>query len=175
MPFGLTNAPCTFQLLIQMVLRGLENFCLPYIDDVVIFSCTFDDHLTHIVSVLARLSQAGLTVKEQKCSWCFTSFDFLGFHVGKGCLSIPSSKVQSISNYVIPSSKHSLKSFLGLVTFYSKFIPNLACYTSVLTRHLIKDMPERLHCKTTSQKHLSRSSHLSQIILLLLSHVVMMH
>ncbi len=68
MPFGLTNAPSTFQLLMQSVLRGLEPFCLPYIDDIVIFSTSFNDHLDHILAVLARLSQAGLTVKQETCS-----------------------------------------------------------------------------------------------------------
>jgi len=68
MPFGLTNAPSTFQLLMQSVLRGREPFCLPYIDDIVIFSTSFDDHLDHILAVLAHLSQAGLTVKQEKCS-----------------------------------------------------------------------------------------------------------
>ncbi len=89
MPFGLTNAPGTFQLLMQQVLRGFENHCLPYIDDIVIFSTCFEDHLAHITSVLSRLATSGLTVKSSKCSWCFRSFDFLGFHVGQGNLTIP--------------------------------------------------------------------------------------
>ena len=126
MPFGLTNAPSTFQLLMQSVLRGLEPFCLPYIDDIVIFSTSFDDHLDHIFAVLARLSQAGLTVKQEKYSWCFSSFDFLGFHVGHQSLSIPSSKVSHIAQFKLPLTKSSLKSFLGLITFYSRFIPRLS-------------------------------------------------
>ncbi len=146
MPFGLTNAPCTFQILMQSVLRGLERFSLPYIDDVVIFSQSFDEHISHVSSVLSRLAQAGLTVKKEKCSWCFTSFDFLGFHVGLGTLSIPQSKIIHISNYIMPKTKSSLKSFLELITFYSKFIPNLANLTSVLTPHLTKHKPEHLLC-----------------------------
>ncbi len=106
MPFGLTNAPCTFQILMQSVLRGLERFSLPYIDDVVVFSQSFDEHMSHVSSVLSRLAQAGLTVKKEKCSWCFTSFDFLGFHVGLGTLSIPQSKIIHISNYIMPKTNH---------------------------------------------------------------------
>ncbi len=66
MPFDLTNAPITFQQLMQTVLRGLEAFSLPYIDDVIIFSTSFTDHLSHITSVLSRLAGAGLTVKQSK-------------------------------------------------------------------------------------------------------------
>ncbi len=89
MPFGLKNAPATFQLLMQTVLRGLEVFSLAYIDDIVIFSQSFSDHISYIIQVLSRLAQANLTVKKSKRSWCFVSFDFLGFCVGAGKLSIP--------------------------------------------------------------------------------------
>ncbi len=61
MPFGLRNAPATFQLLMQRVLRGLEEFALPYIDDIIIFSVSFPNHLGHITAVLSRLQQHGLT------------------------------------------------------------------------------------------------------------------
>ncbi len=146
MPFGLTNAPSTFQLLMQSTLRGLEPFCLPYIDDLVIFSSSFEQHLTHITSVLSRLKFAGLTVKKEKCAWCFASFDFLGFHVGKSRLSIPSEKVSSITSYRLPLTKSSLKSFIGLITFYARFIPNLSQFTSVLNGHLTKNSPDRIQC-----------------------------
>ncbi len=146
MPFGLTNAPSTFQLLMQSVLRGLESFCLPYIDDLVIFSNSFDDHLCHISAVLSRLTFANLTVKQEKCSWAFSSFDFLGFHVGRNRLSIPADKVSSISSYSLPLTKSSLRSFLGLITFYSRFIPHLSHFTTVLNRHMTKTCPEKIVC-----------------------------
>ncbi len=74
MSFGLRNAPATFQLLMQEVLRGLEEYSTPYIDDIVIFSTNWKDHLYHIDSVLARLSVHGLTVKVSKCRWGYHSF-----------------------------------------------------------------------------------------------------
>ncbi len=97
MPFSLTNAPSTFQQLMQSVLHGLESHSLPYIDDVIIFSISFADHLKHVSSVLSRLASAGLTVKKSKCLWCFKSFEFLGFQVGNGRLSIPQARVHHIS------------------------------------------------------------------------------
>ncbi len=141
MPFGLTNAPSTFQ---QQSWEAW-TFSLPYIDDVIIFSTSFTEHLSHITSVLSRLAGAGLTVKQSKWSRCFRSFDFLGFHVGYGKLSIPGARIAHISNYVIPSTKSSLKSFLGLITFYSCFIPALSHYTAVLNSYLTKNSPDKLH------------------------------
>lgn len=146
MPFGLTNAPSTFQQLMQSVLRGLESHSLPYIDDVIIFSISFADHLKHVSSVLSRLASAGLTVKKSKCLWCFKSFEFLGFQVGNGRLSIPQARVHHISTYVIPKTKSALRSFLGLIAFYSRFIPSLASHTSVMSCHLTKQSPDKIQC-----------------------------
>ncbi len=144
MPFGLTNAPSTFQQLMQSGLRGLESFSLPYIDDIIIYSTSFSDHLSHITAVLSRLSTAGLMVKQSKCSWCFESFDFLGFHVGRGKLHIPSIRVSHFANYVLPTTKYSLRSFLGFVMFYSRFIPRLSSFTTILNSHLTKNSPDHI-------------------------------
>ncbi len=145
MPFGLTNAPSTFQQLMQSVLRCLESFSLPYIDDIIIYSTSFSDHLSHIITaVLSRLSTAGLTVKQSKCSWCFESFDFLGFHVGRGKLHISSIRVSHFTNYVLPTTKSSLRSFLGFVMFYSRFIPRLSSFTTFLNSHLTKNSPDHI-------------------------------
>ncbi len=141
MPFGLRNAPATFQLLMQRVLRGLEEFALPYIDDIIIFSVSFPNHLGHITAVLSRLQQHGLTIKRSKCAWCFQSFEFLGFVVGEGKLSIPQARVESLRAYVKPKTISQLRSFLGLVNFYSRFIPSFANYTSMLSSHLTKTSP----------------------------------
>ncbi len=118
---------------------------MAYIDDVIIFSATFDDHITHIFSVLGRLSAANLSVKQSKCCWLYSSFEFLGFVVGDGKLSISEAKVQHIKNYLPPKTKTDLRAFLGLVTFYSRFIPSFANHTSVLSSHLRRDSPDILH------------------------------
>ncbi len=67
------NVPTTFQLLMQAFLRGIESYSLAYIDDVIIFSATFEDHIIHIFSVLSRLSAANLSVKKLKCCWFYSS------------------------------------------------------------------------------------------------------
>ncbi len=164
MLFGLRNAPATFQLLMQQVLRGLESYSLAYIDDVIIFSATFDDHITHIFSVLGRLSAANLSVKQSKCCWLYSSFEFLGFVVGDGKLSISEAKVQHIKNYLPPKTKTDLRAFLGLVTFYSRFIPSFANHTSVLSSHLRRDSPDILHYDTDSDFYHSFQCIISEIV-----------
>ncbi len=144
MPFGLRNVPATFQLLMESVLLGLEQFSTAYIDDVIIFSATFSEHLVHISKVLERLAQANLTVKKSKCSWIFYSFDFLGFCVGKGKLSIPAARVTQFANFSRPTTKSQLRSFLGLCNFYARFISNFAHLSSPLNQLLRRDSPDNL-------------------------------
>ncbi len=140
MPFGLWNAPATFQLLMQRVLRGLESFALPYIDDVVILSKS----LLHIDHVLSRLEEHGLTVKSSKCCWCFKQLEFFGFIVGNGHLGIPQARVHQLQDYICPSTVSQLRSFLGFANFYSRFIPKFADHTSALTKHMTKSSPKLL-------------------------------
>ncbi len=92
------------------------------------------------IRLLPDLSlQQRSTPPNYKYSWCFASFDFLGYHVGKGRLSIPHARVAQISDYIMPSNRASLKSFLGLITFYSKFISHLARFTTILNGYMPKD------------------------------------
>ena len=79
LPFGLTNAPATFQRLMDLVLTGLHwSECLVYLDDIIIFGRTFDEHLSRSRTVLERLNQAGLTLKPSKCQWARNEVKYLG-------------------------------------------------------------------------------------------------
>ncbi len=144
MPFGLRNAPATFQLLMQEVLRGLEEYSSAYIDEIVIFSSNWKDHLYHIDSVLARLSVHGLTGKVSKCRWGYHSFEFLGFDISEGKLIIPQARVLQLQNFVRPKSIAQLRSFLGLANFYSKFIPRFAEFTKSLTAQTKRNSPKNI-------------------------------
>ncbi len=141
MPFGLRNAPVTF---LQQVLRGLESFTLAYIDNVIFFSMSFSDHLNHISAVLGRLTASNLKVKKSKCCWVYSSFEFLGFIVGNGALSIEEAKIAHIKDYCLPKCKHDLRAFLGLITFYSRFVPSFAEHTANLSRFLNKRLSRHL-------------------------------
>ncbi len=126
----------------QEVLRGLENCSSPYIDDVIIFSVSWSDHLSHIDLVIQRLVLHGLTVKSCKCQWGFSSFEFLGFIVGEGRMSIPQARVEQFRQFPRPITIQHLRSFLGLANFYAKFIPRYADLSRALTPHTSKTAPK---------------------------------
>ncbi len=108
MPFGLHNAPSTFQIMMQRCLKDLELFSSPYIDDVVVFSNSWPDHLHHLFQVMSRLNKYGLMVKISKRLWGCKSFELLGYIVGEGQLSIPKARIHSFLSYVRPHTKKQL-------------------------------------------------------------------
>ncbi len=112
MPFGLRNAPSTFQIMMQRCLKDLELFSSPCIDDVVMFSNSWPDHLHHLFQVMSRLKEYGLTVKISKCLWDCKPLEFLGYVVGEGQLSIPKARIHSFQLYVRPRIKKQLLSFI---------------------------------------------------------------
>ena len=125
MPFGLMNAHSTFQRLMQSVLQGQEDHSSPYIDDVVIFSMTWEEHLNYVKQVLSSLRKYGLTTKPSKCVWAAEEIEYLGHVVGKGRVSVPEARVHAIKNFRKPVTKRDMRSFLT-VGYYRKFIPKFA-------------------------------------------------
>ena len=133
MPFGLTNAPATFQRLMECVLAGLSmEECLVYIDDVIVFSETFQDHLANLEKVFSRLYQAGLTLKLSKCHFCKKEVKYLGHIVGSGGIKPDPDKVSSIVSYPVPRDLKQLQQFLGLANYYRRFIANFSHIASPL-------------------------------------------
>ena len=108
-PFGLRNAPATFQVLMQRVFADYTEFVEPYIDDVVVFSSNWVEHLEHLSLVLQRLADHSLTVKPSKCKFGSTKFEFLGLVVGHGSLSIPESRVKQFKEYRRPITKKQMR------------------------------------------------------------------
>ena len=144
MPFGLRNAPATFQRTMQGILHGGEPFSSPYIDDIIIFSNCWEDHLQHIEFVLDCLRRFGLTAKLSKCEWAKQSLQYLGFMVGNGQLSVPQSRVTVIQDYIRPRTVKELKSFLGIMGYYRKFISNFAQQSKCLHSATHKDKPTNI-------------------------------
>lgn len=133
MPFGLTNAPATFQRMMDVVLAGLKwNTCLVYLDDIVIFAPTVSQHLARLESVLQRIDRAGLKLKLQKCSFLEQSLKVLGFIVSSEGLSPDPAKIAAVRDFPIPRTVKEVQSFLGLCSYYRKFVPGFA----VLAREL---------------------------------------
>ena len=133
MPFGLRNAPATFSRLVNKLLRGMDEFAAAYLDDILIFSNSWEEHLDHIRMVFQRIRQAGLTLNISKCVFGVAEVDYLGHHIGLGKVQPRENKVIALLNYPRPVNKKQLQSFLGLAGFYRKYIPHYSHITSVLT------------------------------------------
>ena len=125
-PFGLKNAPATFQRCMDAALAGQTEFSSAYIDDVLIYSASWEEHVAHVRAVLGALRKAGLTANPAKCQWRAHTLTYLGYEVGVGKLSIPEARIKAIQDYRWPSTKTGLKSFLGTTGYYWRFFPHYA-------------------------------------------------
>ena len=123
MPFGLCNAPATFQRLMEDVLKKLgRKFSMVYIDDIIIFSETWEQHLEHIKLVLDCLLEAGLKLKAQKCHFGFEELKFLGHIVSAKGIQTDPEKIRAIQELPIPGDVHALRRFLGMAGYYRRYI-----------------------------------------------------
>ena len=133
MPFGLTNAPATFQRLMERVLKGLiGKICLVYLDDVMIYSKSLAEHEEHLNMVLERIKRSGLKIKFKKCSWVMKEVEYLGHVVCREGIKPSPKKIEAIMNAKLPKTLKQLQSFLGLATYYRRFIKDFSKVASPL-------------------------------------------
>ena len=116
-----------------MTLQGMEDFSSAYIDDVIVFSKCWENHMEEVRKVLLCLRKTGLTAKPTKCEWGATSLTYLGHTVGKGIVSIPEAKVEAMKNFKKPRTKSDLRAFLGTIGYYRRFVPGFAQKAHPLT------------------------------------------
>ncbi len=140
MPFGLCNAPATFQRLMDVVLSGLlwKN-CLVYMDDIIVFGRSFDEHLDNLTLVLDALRAANITLKPSKCKLFCEEIQFLGHVVSSAGVATDPEKVNKIKDMPAPRNAHEVRIFTGLTGYYRKFIKNYATIAEPLNKLLRKE------------------------------------
>ncbi|XP_071964120.1 uncharacterized protein [Antedon mediterranea] len=143
MPFGLVNAPATFSRIMRKLLKGMDN-TLNYIDDILIHTASWDQHMKCLSELFGRLRRANLTARPSKCFIGYETIEFLGHVVGKGQVKPRVEKVQSILSAKQPERKKQLRSFLGMTNYYRKFIPNYSVIACPLTDKTKNREPNRI-------------------------------
>jgi transposase InsO family protein len=140
--FGLCNAPSTYQRLIDRVLGRLKwNIALVYIDDTIVYSKTFSDHLLHLRLVLEAFRRSKLTLKPTKCTFADNQLEFLGHLVSKDGISVNPKKVAAITEIPTPKTVKEVQSFVSLCSYYRKFIKNFAKIARPLTQLSRSEIP----------------------------------
>ena len=126
LPFGLINAPSVFQSLMSIVLEGLNHFCQAYLDDILIFSATVEDHLSHIDQVFDRLRQHRLKLKLKKCSFFKKETRYLGVVISPCGISPDPDKVKVMQNLPPPTTVREVRGAIGILSYYRRYLPNFA-------------------------------------------------
>jgi len=127
MPFGLKNAPATFQHFINDVLSDyLDDFVISYIDDILIYSNSLEEHHEHVSKVLEKLLENNLYVKLEKCEFDKSETTFLGYVISKDGLKMDKEKIKAILDWPVPTNVKEVQSFIELCNYYRLFIKDFA-------------------------------------------------
>jgi hypothetical protein len=138
--FGLTNAPAYFMYLMNKVfMEYLDKFVVVFIDDILVYSRSEEEHEDHLCLVLKKLRDHRLYAKLSKCEFWLKQVTFLGHIISKGGISMDLSKVQDVLSWNVPTSVSDIQSFLGLARYYRRFIKGFLKISKPMTELLEKD------------------------------------
>lgn len=140
MPFGLKTAPATFQRLMNNILKDYVNkICLVYLDDVIIFSTSLQEHINSIKLIFNRLKDANLKIQLDKSEFLKRETEFLGHIITPAGIKTNPKKIECVKNFPIPKNTKQIKQFLGLTGYYRKFIKDYSLVAKPMTKYLKKD------------------------------------
>ena len=135
LPFGVSAAPAIFQRTIEGVLQGIPSVCV-YLDDILITGKTEDEHLGNLDQVLTKVEEAGMRLKQKKCSFMLKSVEYLGHSISAEGLQPTKEKGRAITEAPVPQDITELRAFLGLLNYYGKFLGNLSSLLAPLYKLL---------------------------------------
>ncbi|MBW0548547.1 hypothetical protein O181_088262 [Austropuccinia psidii MF-1] len=141
MPFGLKNAPASFQKLVNDIFTDFLDILLVYLDDIMVFSGSEEEHVKHVASVLQRMGDNNLFSKASKCVFHASSVEYIGYFISSEVPKMDSCKVQKILHWPQPKNIKALQYFLGFANFYPHLIKNYSKKISSLTSLLKKYSP----------------------------------
>ncbi|CAN6198913.1 unnamed protein product [Urochloa humidicola] len=140
MPFGLTNAPSTFQALMNEVLKPFLRRCvLVFFDDILIYSRSWAEHIQHVRAVFTVLREHGLVLKQSKCSFGEQQVRYLGHVITNDAVAMDTEKIAAVQAWPQPRSVRALRGFLGLTSYYRRFIHNYGVIAAPLTALLKRE------------------------------------
>ena len=122
----ISNAPAVFQELMSVVLQGCNDFLTAYLDDIMIFSPTLEEHLKHICIIFDKLRQHNLKLKLKKCSFLKSETNYLGFVISEEGIKPDQKKIEAIRSLPVPACVKEVRSFIGMCSYYRRFIPNFS-------------------------------------------------
>ncbi len=139
MPFGLANSPSVFQSFINKVFRDMLNRgVIVYIDNILIYSTSLEDHIKQVRAVLRRLIDHQLYAKAEKCEFHQESVSFLGYVISSGGVAMEDKKIHNVVNWPQPTTLKEFQHFLGFANFYRRFIRNFSTVAAPLTSMMKK-------------------------------------
>ena len=142
MPFGLANSPSTFQRLMENIFRGLQwEECLVYMDDIIVPSATFNENIVRLEHILSRLKDANLKLKPSKCNFFQSEIKVLGHIVSSTGIHTDPEKIKAVQDWPRPTNQKQVKSFLGLCSYYRRFVKGFADIARPLHQICQKNKP----------------------------------
>ncbi len=145
-----------FQRMMDILLRPHQAYAAAYLDDVVVHSVSWEDHLERLRRVLSELRRAGLTANPGKCHVALSGAKYLGFQLGRGLIRPQEKKVEAVRSAPRPTTKTQVRAFLGLAGYYRCFIPNFSSLAASLTDLTRKGQPEKVQWSSASEEAFQR-------------------